>query len=173
VTLELRLIDEPAAQAILSGRCPEGFACATDFPGEGDRVAAGMFLERCAAGVDPRPFGVFLVCLAAVGAYRTTDSADFAGLGLVVGGIGFHGDPDEEGRVEIGYGIVASQRRNGYATQALHRLVERARGLGAATLIAETERENEPSQGVLRKVGFVRFAEDERAVWFELALGRP
>jgi RimJ/RimL family protein N-acetyltransferase len=172
VTLELRLIDEPAAQAIVSGGCPEGFACASDYPAEGDRVAAGMFLERCAAGVDPRPFGAFLVCLVSDGAFRPTDSADFANPGLIIGGIGFHGDPDEQGRVEIGYGIVPSQRRHGYATQALHRLVEHARDLGATSLYAETEAGNEPSQGVLMKAGFIRFAQDVRAVWFELALGR-
>jgi RimJ/RimL family protein N-acetyltransferase len=167
--VQLRLIDEPAAEAIAAGGCPEGVRCPPDYPAEGDRVAAGMFLERCAAGVDPRPFGAFLVCLAP-DAYRTTDSS---AAELVVGGIGFHGPPDENGRAEIGYGIVPSQRRNGYATQALRLLIEQARKLGAGTLIAETEPENEASRAALDRVGFARFGEDERAVWFELALGCP
>jgi RimJ/RimL family protein N-acetyltransferase len=169
VTVQLRPIDEPAAEAIVAGGCPEGFACTPDYPAEGDRVAAGMFLERCAASADPRPFGVFLVCLAP-DAYRTTD---FRAPDLVIGGIGFHGPPDENGGAEIGYSIVPSQRRNGYATQALRLLVEYSRGLGAGTLIAETEVANAASRGVLSKVGFARFAEDERAMWFELALGCP
>jgi RimJ/RimL family protein N-acetyltransferase len=170
VSVQLRPIDEPAAEAIASGECPEGFACAADYPAEGDRIAAGMFLERIKAGADPRPFGAFLVCLAPDDAYRTTDHGSRE---LVIGGIGFHGPPDENGRVEIGYGIVPSQRRNGYATQALCRFAELARGLGAGALLAETEAENAASQGVLQKVDFIRFAQDERTVWFELALGRP
>jgi RimJ/RimL family protein N-acetyltransferase len=171
VTLLLRVIDEAAAQAIVAGRCPEGAACAPDFPAESDQVAAAMFLERCAAGLDPRPFGAFLVCRVAEvteSAYLTTDSPQ---PGEIIGSIGFHGGVDERGRVEIGYGIVASERRQGHATQALRLLVERARELGAGTLFAECEVANEPSQAVLSRVGFTRYAQDERAVLFELALG--
>ncbi len=168
MSVQLRLIDRPAAQTIVAGGCPAGFACPLDYPAEGDRVAAGMFLERCAAGIDTGPFGVFLVCLVADDPYRTTHSAEAA---LIVGGIGFHGGPDDNGRVEIGYGIVPSQRRKGYATQALRLFVEHARGLGATTLIAQTELENEPSMRVLTRVDFVQYARDEQAVWFELALG--
>ncbi len=167
MSLQLRPIDEPAAEAIFSGACPEGFACAPDYPAQDDRVAAGMFLERLAAGVDPRPFGPFVVCLNPDDIDRTTAPA---GAGLIIGGIGFHGPPDETGRVEIGYAIVPSQRRRGYATQALRLLAERAQSLGAATLIAETEVDNDGSQGVLTKVGFVRYAQDDRTAWFERAL---
>jgi RimJ/RimL family protein N-acetyltransferase len=169
VTLQLRPIDEAAAEAIVAAGCPEGFACAPDYPAEGDHVAAGMFLERCAADADPRPFGAFLVCLAP-DACCTTDSE---APELIIGGIGFHGPPDANGRAEVGYGIVPSQRRNGYATQALRLLVEHARDLGAGALIAETEHQNEASRAVLTRVGFARFAEDDREAWFELALGCP
>jgi RimJ/RimL family protein N-acetyltransferase len=168
VTLELRLLDESDAEAIVSGQCPEGFAAASDYPAQEDRVAAGLFLERLAAGVDPRPYGAFAVCVVPG---DEASKADPSVAELLVGGIGFHGPPDEQGRVEIGYGIVPSQRRKGLATQALRLLVEHAQGLGASTLSAETEVDNEGSQGVLTKVGFARFAEDERTAWFELALG--
>jgi len=168
VTLRLRPIDEPAAEAIVAGRCPDGWSCAPDYPAEGDRVAAGMFLERCAAGVDPRPYGAFLVCDVTESAYNTTDSR---WSGRIIGGIGFHGATDDRGRVEIGYAIVPSERRKGHATQALQQLVEHARELGALTLLAETEAGNEPSQRVLTRVGFARYAQGEGAVLFELPLG--
>jgi RimJ/RimL family protein N-acetyltransferase len=168
VTLLLRLIDKPAAEAIVAGRCPDGFRCAPDYPAEGDRVAAAMFLERCAAGVDPRPFGAFLVCLVTDSA---DDSTDPQRSRLIIGGIGFHGGMDDRGRVEIGYAIVGSQRRKGHATQALRQLIEHARRLEAVTLFAETEAGNEPSQDVLTRVGFSCYARDERTVLFELALG--
>jgi RimJ/RimL family protein N-acetyltransferase len=168
VTLLLRLIDRPAAEAIVAGRCPDGWRCAPDYPAAGDRVAAGMFLERCAAGVDPRPFGVYLVCDVTERVHGTTDPQQ---PGVIIGGIGFHGGMDDRGRVEIGYSIVASERRKGHATQALRQFIEHARGLGAVTLFAETEPANEPSQAVLRRAGFSRYAQDGRTARFELALG--
>jgi RimJ/RimL family protein N-acetyltransferase len=163
VTLRLRLIDEPAAEAIVAGRCPPGWRCAPDYPAEGDRVAAGMFLERCRAGVDPRPFGAFLV---------TVSPGPPPGPEVVIGGIGFHGGPDEQGRVEIGYGIAPSYRGKGHATEALRRLVVVAERLGATTLIAETEVINVPSQTILRRVGFTQYAQDAHTFFFERALGR-
>jgi RimJ/RimL family protein N-acetyltransferase len=169
VSLELRLLDEADAKAIVAGQSPEGFACPPDFPAEGDLVAAGLFLERVSAGVDPRPFGAFAVCLVPDDKVSRADPQCPA---VIVGGIGFHGQPDEDGRVEIGYGIVPSARRKGLATEALRQLVEHARTLGVATLTAETEVDNEPSQTVLERVGFARYAEDDRTVWFELALRR-
>jgi ribosomal-protein-alanine N-acetyltransferase len=78
---------------------------------------------------------------------------------------------DDRGRVEIGYGIAPSQRRKGHATQALRQLVGLARELGAATLFAETEADNEPSQAVLTGAGFARYAQSGSTVPFELALG--
>src|SRR3954453_21387584 len=41
----------------------------------------------------------------------------------VVGSIGFHAPPDERGRVEIGYDVVAAERRKGYAREAMHALL--------------------------------------------------
>lgn len=171
MTLLLRLIDEAAAEAIVAGRCPDGRRCAPDYPAEGDRVAAAMFLERCAAGVDPRPFGAFLICEVTEITESACDTTDPHQAGVIIGGIGFHGGVDDRGRVEIGYGVVPSERRKGHATQALRQLVEHARGLGALTLFAESEAANEPSQRVLTRVGFSRYAQDERTVLFELALG--
>jgi len=41
----------------------------------------------------------------------------------LVGICGFKGRPDESGSVEIGYSILAEHRRQGYATEAVARLV--------------------------------------------------
>jgi len=38
--------------------------------------------------------------------------------GLVIGAVGFKGPPDEDGMVEIAYGIVPGYQRRGYATEA-------------------------------------------------------
>lgn len=74
----------------------------------------------------------------------------------VVGNIGFHGPPTEQGTVEIGYDIVDSLWGQGIATQACAAIVGVARAGGAAEVIAETEPDNLGSQRVLIKNGFVR-----------------
>lgn len=161
--LRLRLIERSAAAAIVAGGCPPGLDCTPDYPAEADQIAARLFLERCAAGVDPRPYGAYLVCLAA-----SPPEAD-----LVIGGIGFNGGADAGGRVEIGYGIVPSRQGHGYATQALRLLIERARKLGATTLTAAADAGNAASQAVLRSHGFARREAGDRTVYFELPLSQP
>lgn len=44
-----------------------------------------------------------------------------------VGRAGFHGAPDADGLVEVGYAIEPEHRRQGYARAALETLMERAR----------------------------------------------
>ena len=156
MSVELRLLDEPAAQAIIAGQCPADLKCAQDYPADGDRIAARLFLERVSAGVDPRPYGGFLVCLQP--------------YGLVIGGIGFHGEVDESGRVEIGYGIVPSQQGRGYATQALGLLIGTARSLGARVLIAETESGNTASRAVLDHHNFAPIGIEGGTLRFDLVL---
>jgi [ribosomal protein S5]-alanine N-acetyltransferase len=76
--------------------------------------------------------------------------------GIVVGGIGFHGPPDERGSVEIGYGVAATGQGRGIATNAVGLIVELARRFGARTVVAGTDPGNLASQRVLEKCGFVR-----------------
>jgi RimJ/RimL family protein N-acetyltransferase len=146
--VRLHAIDPAVARQIVAGGCPDGFTAPLDYPAEGDRIAAGLFLEACAAGVDPRPFGRFLICLPG------------QRLPTVIGGIGFSGGPDEAGRVEIGYGVVPSHQRRGYASAALGVLIPLAREFGATYLWAETDSANVASQRVLRRNGFRADASD-------------
>ena len=44
---------------------------------------------------------------------------DESGRRRVVGSIGFHGPPDEQGRLEIGYSVDPPYRRQGYAREAV------------------------------------------------------
>ena len=45
---------------------------------------------------------------------------------IAIGGIGFHGPPDEAGRVEIGYNIIPAYQGQGYATEMARRAIDRA-----------------------------------------------
>lgn len=77
--------------------------------------------------------------------------------GTVIGGIGFKGAPDEEGTVEIGYGIQEAYRKKGYASEAVGGLLSWAAGQkGVRCVTAQTEPGNLVSQMVLLNNGFVR-----------------
>src|SRR3954451_21413628 len=78
----------------------------------------------------------------------------------VVGSIGFHAPPDAQGRVEIGYDIVAGERRKGYAREAVHALLDCAWATGRARIcVASVSPDNVPSLGLIRAFGFRRVGE--------------
>ena len=72
-----------------------------------------------------------------------------------IGGVGFKGDPDERGHVEIGYGFNASHWGQGYATEAVGALCRWTLETGFARAVtAETLEGNAASKRVLEKLGF-------------------
>ena len=64
--------------------------------------------------------------------------------GVAVGYVNFHAPPDERGMVEIGYTIVPSRRRRGYASEAAEGMWRWAAGQGARVLRASISPDNEP-----------------------------
>ncbi|ARI77600.1 GNAT family N-acetyltransferase [Halobacillus mangrovi] len=73
----------------------------------------------------------------------------------VVGDIGFKGMPDSEGTIEIGYHIVASERNQGYASEAVENLCSWAFTYpGVKGIEAQCDKTNIPSQKVLINNGF-------------------
>ncbi|MDX2594132.1 MULTISPECIES: GNAT family N-acetyltransferase [Streptomyces] len=124
-----------------------GFDWAGDGPFEGTREACGFLLKAYEGGVHRPEFGVFVLV-------REED-------GRAVGGIGFHGAPDEEGRVEIGYDLVEEARGRGYATEALRALAGWALAReDVHSLFATVERANTASQAVVTRAGFVQVSDD-------------
>ncbi len=77
--------------------------------------------------------------------------------GLVSGTIGFKGEPVEN-RLEVGYGVVPSQRGRGVATAALTQLLALIEGRGLIVR-AETVATNAASQSVLRHLSFEQVAQ--------------
>ena len=136
-----RLVLSPVTAAhvatVVTGRRQVGWA--PDFPAEGDRVIAGMLDRNGLPDGADAVFGQRLVVERATG--------------LVVGGIGLFGPP-EDGRVEFGYGIVESRRGRGYATEAARALVQAALGLPCVTeVFAGVDPTNAASVRVLEKAG--------------------
>ena len=75
--------------------------------------------------------------------------------GHAVGDIGFHGPPDDQGQLTIGYQVVPAARGQGIATTACGQLVALAWSAGARRLRAATDADNRASQHVLWRNGFV------------------
>jgi [ribosomal protein S5]-alanine N-acetyltransferase len=75
--------------------------------------------------------------------------------GVLVGGVGFYGPPDQDGLVEIGYSVLTQYRRKGYATEMLKGLISFAKLGGVKKIIAHTEKDNSLSQNVLINSSFV------------------
>lgn len=88
----------------------------------------------------------------------------------VVGSAGFKGPPDEQGMVEIAYGIVPDYEGRGYATEAAAALVDFAREDSRVYLIrAHTLPAANASTRVLTKCGFEHIGEivdpEDGLVW--------
>jgi RimJ/RimL family protein N-acetyltransferase len=138
----------PAAATDLAAGGDGGFAWVDGGPFQGTRDAAGMLLKAYEAGVHRPEWGVFVLV-------RSED-------GRAVGGIGFHGPPDEDGRVEVGYDLAEAARGNGYATEGLRALSAWALDRdGVTSVFARTEPENTASQAVIARAGFVRVAGED------------
>ncbi|NUP19342.1 MAG: GNAT family N-acetyltransferase [Streptomyces sp.] len=133
----------PAAATDLATGGDGGFEWVEDGPFQGTRDAAGMVLKAYEEGVHRPEWGLFVLV-------RRED-------GRAVGGMGFHGVPDDEGHAEVGYDLAESARGHGYATEALRALSDHALARDDVHLLmAAIEADNEPSQGVVSRAGYVR-----------------
>src|SRR5580698_5758178 len=92
------------AEHVVAGKPESGAQWEPGYPTDGDVIAARRFLGTCASTGDPQPFGNYEI-------RRRED-------GQAIGGVGFHGPPDETGSVTIGYGLIPSARGKGYASEA-------------------------------------------------------
>jgi RimJ/RimL family protein N-acetyltransferase len=82
---------------------------------------------------------------------------DVAGVRRVIGTIGFHGAPDEQGRLEIGYRIESEYRRQGYTREAVRGMLDWASvEQGVHKFIASIRPDNAASLGLVRGFGFVQ-----------------
>jgi RimJ/RimL family protein N-acetyltransferase len=82
--------------------------------------------------------------------------------GTVIGDIGTHGQVDEAGRVEIGYGLAAHSRGQGYGSEAVAAVTEWLLSQpGVRQVRAHTLTSNAPSRRVLEKADFTYVGLDE------------
>lgn len=102
------------------------------------------FARTIAAAPQPLgPFGAFVII-------RVRD-------GLAVGDAGFHGPPNADGEVEIGYAVVPVARGAGIGREAARLLVAWSLSQPAVRAVAaRVEAGNTPSERLLASLGFTR-----------------
>lgn len=88
----------------------------------------------------------------------------------IVGDAGFKGKPDQEGAVDLGYGIVDSARRKGYAVEAGEALISWAfKQQQVKVITARCMHVNEGSTKTLERLGFYqKVIKEEMIHWFLL-----
>ncbi|MFG2553242.1 GNAT family N-acetyltransferase [Streptomyces sp. NPDC048581] len=138
----------PASAADLRSGGDGGFEWVAGGPFQGTREAAEWMMKAYEGGVHRPEWGLFVLV-------RRED-------GRAVGGVGFHGVPDDQGRAEVGYDLAESARGHGYAGEALRALSDLALTRDdVKQLFATIEDTNTPSQGVATRAGYVRASSEE------------
>lgn len=153
-------VTRPLAVAVVSGTPVEGplaalgLSAADGWPHDATADALRPLAEHGADGDD----GGWLVV------------AD----GAVVGECGWRGGPDEDGDVEVGYGLAASARGDGLGTEAVGVLVAWAEQQpGVRRVTARVQVGNEGSRRLLRRLGFAEQPDEPGWVLGVRDLERP
>jgi RimJ/RimL family protein N-acetyltransferase len=115
-------------------------------PGEYDRNAQEFFRYRLKEG------GISVIGWYAWYAVRREELARSS---ILVGAGGYFGPPGEKGEVEIGFSVMPSSRREGFATEITEALVANAfNDMRVQNVVARTNPHNIASVKVLMKSGF-------------------
>ena len=85
---------------------------------------------------------------------------DSAAVRHAIGSIGFHGPPDDEGRLEVGYSVDPPYRRQGFAIEAVRTMFDWALSKhGITKFIASISPDNEASLRLTGQLGFQKVGE--------------
>lgn len=86
----------------------------------------------------------------------------------VIGDIGFKGVPDNEGFVEVGYGIIPEAQKQGYATESVQAIIDWAfKSSQVKKVNAQCNEENIPSIKVLEKLKMKKIRQENRMIYWE------
>lgn len=89
----------------------------------------------------------------------------------MVGDLCFKGLPDDNGKIEIGYGVYDEFRGKGFMNEAVGGMIGWAKTHPAVkSVIAETDKTNVASMVILQKNGFVKSSESDDFFHWKLQL---
>jgi ribosomal-protein-alanine N-acetyltransferase len=142
--LELRPLAQAAAAALLHDRTTAALELGAELPdGWPHADLVDVLPWQAAAAPGEEHFGVWVII------ERDT--------GRLCGDIGFLGPPGPDGAIEIGYSVVPSCRRRGYATEAARALVGWALSRpDVRSVVAHCDTDNVASVRILEGLGFTR-----------------
>ena len=124
-------------------------AASEGYPTEGDLVMARLVVEG------HLPAGEW-------GPWQIRERAS----GMLIGGVGFKGAPDDDGVAEIGYGLAPAGRGRGLATEAVLALVAHAFARGVRAVRAEVATGHTASERVVMRAGFTAGDSDADVTWW-------
>jgi RimJ/RimL family protein N-acetyltransferase len=151
----LHQLEVEEARRLLRGVAAPERPWVADYPIQGTLIAVEAFVRAVDSGARPGLYGVYQLV-------RSVDSR-------VIGDIGFHGPPDRDGAVTVGYGLAASARGHGYATEALRALAAWALAQPeVARVEADTTHANLPSQRVMERAGMRLVDHNDRLRFYRL-----
>jgi [ribosomal protein S5]-alanine N-acetyltransferase len=134
--------DRAAVERLIEARLPDGWPLPD---------LLDILPIWAAARPEDEPFGIWLIV------ERATNT--------VAGDIGFHGPPDADGRVEVGFSVLPDRRRRGYASEAARAIVEWAVVQPAVReVVARSDVDNVASARTLTAAGFRRLGERDGVV---------
>lgn len=85
----------------------------------------------------------------------------------IIGDVGFKGIPNQAGEIDLGYGIIASERKKGYAFEAAKALCDWAISLeNVNTITAKCLIENAGSYKTLEKLNFKKTSKDAKMLYW-------
>lgn len=158
--LELPAVTAEVARAVLHARLtglPDGMLAAPGWPTPDTVDGFRLSWQGPGGSPDPEPSGGSRLVV-------RRDTRE------VIGDLGWKGGPGPDGVVEIGYGLAAASRGQGYGTEAVGAFADWALGPGGAgTLTAEVVADNTASRRLLERVGFSLDRVDGASVWYARA----
>lgn len=139
------------AEQFLDGPRSPGWA--QDYPTRGTRASVELFIKLVREGRWAPGFGMYTI--RPIG-------------GLVCGGWAFYGPPDDNGEVEIGYGLAPSGRGRGLMTDAVRAAIRWGSGRSEVRCIwASPDDDNLASIAVLERAGLVKVADESGSRRYE------
>ena len=89
----------------------------------------------------------------------------------IVAELGFKGEPNHKGEIEIGYGTMPGQRGKGFMTEAVGGMIVWAKSQPAIHLVlAETDEKNIASVKIVQKNNFQFIKRKGRMLWWKISV---
>jgi len=89
----------------------------------------------------------------------------------IVAELGFKGEPNEKGEIEIGYGTMPAQRGKGFMTEAVGGMIAWAKDQADIKhILAETEEKNIASVKIVQKNNFQFIRKKGKMLWWKISV---